>query len=498
MIARLLGATIALLALSAATAHADAQWIAAWGSTLTGSADPGPANATVRNILRVSAGGQRIRIRVANPGESGPLVIGAASVAQPVEGVGPGIVPGTSRPITFGGQPGVTLPPKTQAIYSDPVDLPVAAQQHLAVSLHLPAQTEPPAYAATWNASYVSADGSGDLTRQDGGDGFGMLPTSATGSMDGLPLNCAGCTTYALTAVDVLTTEADGAVVGLGSSTFHGYNSTPGGWNAILDLLAVRNTKEIPAGQRKAIVNAGIGGDTLHAGLDRIERDVYSQSGVAAVALYDVNDLGSRTAVEIIEDYRIVITQAHARGDRVYCPTWPPAAQSAPSTIRNNERRKLNTWILNSGECDDIVDWDAVLRGAVVQDEYDPQYYSDGIHPNAAGHAAMAAATPLRWFNTAPKPTTFASDLGLPSTGKCVSRRVFRIFLANPRGTRLRSARVYVGRKRVRVLRGARQLRAAIDLRGLPRGTVKVRIVGRGRNGRTYVRTRTYRTCAPK
>ncbi len=87
--------------------------------------------------------------------------------------------------------------------------------------------------------------------------------------------------------------------------------------------------------------------------------------------------------------------------------------------------------------------------------------------------------------------------LGLPAAKRCISRRVFTIRLRAPRGQRLRSATVFVGRKRARVLRG-RALRARVDLRGLPKGTVRVKIVARTTTGRTVEQVRRYRTCASR
>lgn len=80
---------------------------------------------------------------------------------------------------------------------------------------------------------------------------------------------------------------------------------------------------------------------------------------------------------------------------------------------------------------------------------------------------------------------------------RCVSRRRFSITLPTVRGGRVVSVRVSVGARRARVRRG-RRLRATIDLRGLPRGVVRVRAVIRLRGGRTVVRVRRYRTCAPR
>jgi hypothetical protein len=99
-------------------------------------------------------------------------------------------------------------------------------------------------------------------------------------------------------------------------------------------------------------------------------------------------------------------------------------------------------------------------------------------------------AWPTRDTSTAGAP----ADLGLPSRRRCASRRAFTIHLRAPAGQRLRSARVYVNGRRVRTIAGAR-LRAPIDLRGIPRGVVRVRIVARTRTGQTIMDERRYRTC---
>lgn len=373
------------------------RWIAAWGAPLNTVAGSGeaPSEATVRNIARITLGGEAIRIRLSNALGDTPLVIGAATVASQVEEVlSPAVVPGTTRPLTFGGETSVEIPPGTDALYSDPVPFPVEAQQNLAVSLYLPEATNPFASAANWNTSHQTPDGTGNRTQEADGSSF----TVTSGA------------TYALTAVDVLTTQADGAVVGLGSSTLHGSSADRDGYNRVLDLLSVRINDEVPWGRQKGIVSAGIGGDTLLDGLDRLERDVLTQSGVTGVIVYDLNGIGSniggvalgRTADEIIAEYRTLIARAHERGVLVLCPTWPPSTVLLPGQP-TQEREKLNTWIMNSDECDDVVDWDAVVRDEFLPFTFKPQYQSETIHANAAGHRAMADATPvLRWFTAQP------------------------------------------------------------------------------------------------
>ena len=87
----------------------------------------------------------------------------------------------------------------------------------------------------------------------------------------------------------------------------------------------------------------------------------------------------------------------------------------------------------------------------------------------------------------------------LPTSRRCLSRRRFEIRVKRGRGkARLRSAKVYVEGRRVRVRRRAGRLRAVVDLRGRRKQRVTVRIVARTRSGKTLRDKRVYRTCTPK
>ena len=97
---------------------------------------------------------------------------------------------------------------------------------------------------------------------------------------------------------------------------------------------------------------------------------------------------------------------------------------------------------------------------------------------------------------------TFGKVVGLPSNRKCASRRKFRIRIRQPGGIQIQTALVFVNGKRVRVLtRKVFQKKrkvAGVNLRGLPRGVFKVRIVVLTTEGTTLRGTRTYRTCTKK
>eukprot|EP01036_Dinobryon_divergens_P018410 gene18410-25080_t len=96
------------------------------------------ANQTIVQTLKVSAGGQRLRVRFTNEYGSRPLVIGAARVALLTPSGG--VVPGSERVVTFSRAGSTTLPAGAPAL-SDPIDLKTGTLARLRVSLFLPEET---------------------------------------------------------------------------------------------------------------------------------------------------------------------------------------------------------------------------------------------------------------------------------------------------------------------------------------------------------------------
>ena len=100
-------------------------------------------------------------------------------------------------------------------------------------------------------------------------------------------------------------------------------------------------------------------------------------------------------------------------------------------------------------------------------------------------------------------PALKATDvIKLPSNKKCVSRRKFRIRIRQPGGIKIQVAQVFVNGKKVRVLTrkllGKKRKVSTVNLRGLPKGVFKVRIVVLTTEGKDLRHTRKYRTCAKK
>ena len=130
------------LTLLPAVAQVRTNWISSWTASPQAPRGVIPAsfsNRTICQIVHLSVGGDKVRVRLSNEFGARPVLIGAASVAM--SGGGSDISPGSLRPLTFGGSRSVIIPPGAPAL-SDPVDLNAAALSDVAVSLYLPGATD--------------------------------------------------------------------------------------------------------------------------------------------------------------------------------------------------------------------------------------------------------------------------------------------------------------------------------------------------------------------
>ena len=134
---RLLAATLVLA--TAASPAAAQHWTRSW------SASPMPVRSgpdqqalalhdqTLRQVVRLSSGGSRLRLRLSN--EFSPLDtnIGAVHVAL-LDAQG-NVVPGSDREVGFGGQTALFIP-AAAPLLSDPIDLPVKPLSRLQISIY--------------------------------------------------------------------------------------------------------------------------------------------------------------------------------------------------------------------------------------------------------------------------------------------------------------------------------------------------------------------------
>jgi lysophospholipase L1-like esterase len=373
-------------------------------------------NQSLRLIVHTSAGGTRVRIKVSNTYGDGPLLIGGAHIARRT--VAAEIDPRSDRMLKFHRKTSTRVAAGT-IVVSDPVELDVPPLSDLAISLFLPQRTEAKtSHSMAKQTSYVSPE-TGDST-----DAV-KFPVAKT--IHSWPF---------LTGVDVEASRSAAAIVAFGSSLTDGDGTTADTNGRWPDVLAERLQKGAGGTAEIGVLNEGIIGNRLlydspkgtdnpfgaglgQAGLTRFERDVLAQAGVRYVIVgLGINDIlfpefpftppsEEVSAEDIISNYRQLIARGHRRGIRVIGTTNPPFESSAFEGLvdafytpeREAVRQKVNDWIRSSGEFDDVVDLDAVLRDPSHPTRLLPAYDSgDHLHPNNAGCVAEGNAFPLALF----------------------------------------------------------------------------------------------------
>jgi lysophospholipase L1-like esterase len=325
--------------------------IAAWSASQGRIAEQAPAlnNSTVRVIVRPTIDGTAVRIKLENTIATTPVTFAAAYVG--VADQGAAVVPRSNKQLTFAREAGVTLQPGA-GVYSDPVSFPVRAFRRLAISLDVQSASEVSTHALGLATSYHV---SGHAAKSESGSGFVPLPAMAQ-DVPSFPI-------YWLTAVDVTSTAATGAIVALGDSITDGRCSTtdasgkvvPDLYQRWTDVLAERLAR-LPARYPKAVANASIAGNRIladgpsgPAALARLDRDVLDRAGATHVLLFEgTNDIhrGS-TSGEVIEGTRQIIDRVHARGMKIIGGTIiprgkPEGAGEGFSELQERYRLEVN------------------------------------------------------------------------------------------------------------------------------------------------------------
>lgn len=395
----------ALLAVLPGTAAAQAggacPWRAAWASA---QMPPKPEDAlpaaalrdtTLRQTVRPSIGGARVRVRISNAFGDAPLRVGGATLARAAGPGSPQVAPDSVRTLRFQGQAGAVVPPGGEWL-SDPVDIPVRAFDDLAVSLHL---VEAP-------AAQTSHPGSRTTSWFVRGDRAAAADLPGAARTDHW---------YLLAGIEVAACTGDGIVV-LGDSITDGRGSTTNRNDRWTDFLARR------LGGSRGVLNQGIGGNRLLLdglgpnALARLDRDVLAQPGIGhLIVLEGINDIGTLTrdgpvsaerhralVEQVTAAYAQIVARARARGLKVHGATILPFMGNEyyhPDAANEADRQAINAWIRTPGNFDSVIDLDAALRDPARPAFLNPAFDTgDRLHPNPAGFRAMADAVPLALF----------------------------------------------------------------------------------------------------
>ncbi|WP_030443684.1 SGNH/GDSL hydrolase family protein [Actinoplanes subtropicus] len=397
----------ALLVPGPAAAHGGRRWMHTWVAmpqlTEPGNLPPAPftgtssvlVDTTLRQTVHVTVGGSRLRVRFSNAFGGAALPLTSAAVALPVDGKAgvSAIVPGSSRPLTFGGRTSVVVPTGANVV-SDPVDVPVSSGSNLTISTYLASGQ------ATLNLT--SHPGSRTTTYLLNGN-FVLDPD--------LPGATSVAHWYLISGVEVLADAPAIAIVG--DSLTDGRGSTTDGNDRWPDQLFARRP-------RTAVLNQAAGGNrVLNDGLGpnvlaRLDRDVLATSGVDRMLIFEgVNDIGTAPATDaaqkqVTDDllfaFEQVVLRAHARDIMVYGATITPFGGNTgyddPDGLRERSRRAVNAVIRRGRLFDEAADFDIAARDPANPRQLNPLYdVGDHLHLNPAGYGALAAAVPLRWLS---------------------------------------------------------------------------------------------------
>ena len=385
----LIGALAAALAVFCPASASARKWVTTW-ATAQQIAEPhnNPpiplAGETLRQIVQVSIGGNEVRLRFSNRFSKEDLEMLHVEIAQALtEGASPDVLPGSEKVLSFGGKEAVTIK-AGEEVYSDPIRFKLKERMNVAITItygKAPANTITSHPGSRTTSYFLGKDAKTDHW-------------------------------YTIESIDVKASNKAYSIAVLGDSITDGRGTTTNGQNRWTDnlsrrLLAGRRTRRI------AVLNFGLGGNCVLRGgngptvINRYEHDLLGFPSVKYIIIFEgVNDLGTtrngpETAANVIEVYRNIIAQAHAKGIKVIGATVMPFKHNGYYTESREEGRQiLNRWIRTGGEFDGLIDFDAEMSGKEEPDALNPIYLfeNDWLHPNAQGYKAMGDCIDLNLF----------------------------------------------------------------------------------------------------
>jgi lysophospholipase L1-like esterase len=382
--------------LTAGIALAGGHWVGTWGTAPqlverhNNPPAPGLENNSLREIVQVSIGGKRVRLKLTNEFSQEATEIKAVELAiAKTAGSSCEIDEQSTVSLTFSGNSSVTIPAGGKVV-SDAIDFRMDDRQNVAITIHYGKTSKSVSgHPGSRTTSYLKEGNTTDFTDAIRTDHW-----------------------YNILALEVDAPKKAGAVAILGNSITDGRGSTTNQQNRWPDVLSRRllqNKKTRSVG----VLNMGIGGNCVLGGglgpaaVNRYPRDLFGQEGVKWIILFEaVNDLGYarngvQSAERIIDVYKQIIEEAHQKGIRVFGATITPfKGNNYYSEDHEKGRSIINDWIRTTEMLDGVIDFDQAVRNpqdtAALQSQF--LFENDWLHLNAKGYEMMGGCIDLNLF----------------------------------------------------------------------------------------------------
>lgn len=381
-----------LLLFIALTSHAQQpHWVGTWAcapQTVDKSFMPynnQMSNRSVRQVVKVSIGGNVIRLQLSNELSSEPIEIASVYIAK--AGNGSEIYKTSAKYLQFGKTRGVIVP-AGKAVFSDALKFKLQPLERVSITInYLKAPKEPTVHMGSRTTSYIlrgTTNAYSDFTTAFKEDHW-----------------------FNISAIDVLDATSSSIAI-LGNSITDGKGSTTNAqdrWPDFLSTALNNGAGTNPSkGGKTGVLNLGIGNNRIlsvglgEPGKDRFDRDILAQRGLRAVIIFEaINDIGTstnpeETARKLVEAYQVMIKKARQRGLKVYMGTITPfrGCRSYFTEEREKARKTVNSWIRTTREIDGFIDFDALMRDPSSPEQLRREWQiGDWLHPNPSGYKQM-------------------------------------------------------------------------------------------------------------
>ena len=342
-------------------------------------------NHSVRQVVKVSIGGDVIRLKLSNIYSMQPVEIRSIYIAHAKDSSD--IDAKTAQYFKFGNSYKTVIPAGKQ-IVSNALKFKLRNLERVAITINYTSAPEiPTVHMGSRTTSYIMK--------------------GVTNAHSNFAKAFRENHWYNISGIDVYTMSNNmSAIAIIGNSITDGKCSTDNAQNRWPDVMSeMLQLKHKITNQ--GVLNLGIGNNrvTIPGGFgalakERFDRDILMQSGVKKVVIFEgVNDIGAArsgssetVARQIIESIQGMVKKAKARKMKVYLGTITPFKGAGYYThFHEAARLYVNDWIRSQAKnVDGILDFAKLLQDPNDDRRMKREYASnDWLHPNPTGYKAM-------------------------------------------------------------------------------------------------------------